>query len=1508
MKTKKSKRLLAAFLAAIMVLTTFAAMPFSSYAAEHSAEDLKTLIEQYETRIESSTRYTNLANSYEAWYDAYLTYFLVTAGTESAEAVDEAYTNLQTQMNAMQAWTPAQATASQAADGSYTKSGLTGGDVMSNVLYAYGVGENAPHNNVETGAWYNTITRTGVQYGDAVLMYDGINEVGFPISHYQARIRTTGDSRTRSLNPTSSDFELRHDWHGYGTSAGYQSNTQYTFSYIENTGGGSESTGSEGDPYRYSNTLYWAGDSSTFGSNYFLQYSGQEWRAWDNRDNSGTFTNNANIYVINYAAVIDAVNNLPSNICQYPYSQAIAYMRAIDTATSINPQSYFTGGDIATEVQSCSGAISSAIFSVNSARRALGTTIDMSSYIELARNYAAYTPIASGNNENGYYTPGSYTPFKNNYDSVTTMINALAAKTQRFGNTAASTNTQLVAAYNDLVPAEQYIDDSELQSYFQQYYNLTQSYYTAETYSAVTEKINAALVYYNDSSYTSGIILKDNDEDRATYNTILTDVKNAMAGLRISHDATLAIGGVPMSYNMAVEYSQSLDSGRYANYSEVMDSVAAATALMTALDQHQFTTQDEIIAEYREVLTNIAVAFGSLELAFTAIEDGTVVSQTIGSTNGYSADNVRSYLSDAITNITYFKTTSGTSSYTTEYDLTFDNQWYEWTAYRGAQYHALGFGAYGQDTISNSNGTMSVRWKEGGAPLENADGGAYNYHTALMKTPDTQTETQYRVHVFGGQNGQKILGETTVTVGDLGIRSVSFTTPDIYEFFFVETNETLGTTLTRSRTNTDVKQTVTIIDMSDLIELVNQASSVMASYQNNAFNCITPDLWSAFTNALTAAQANMSYTEMSNDQIVAELQTRYNNLETAMGDLQENTAEGSHNLIEQADSTHATCTTAGDTHYICSVCGHEIRNHEDALGHKYVYTANNNGTDHTVTCERCDDYSEIVACTDGDGNLYCDVCGQALYTPADFREFNAARAELETLLAASANGSMKFKSAALSATNDAIAGIGYYNTTEQEQLLVADTMQGDIDNQTQMISTAVEALRNDETDESVYEANQYKVSTLNADAYDVTAVQSAVQGINVETPVEVNGKDYTGYDYDNYNYALGTALNENRYEYYICVYDVNYNTYWLVNNGDGTYEYTEANGDTPESGFHYGDTITLENPSSADEICRWATVAYTDNSADDVSYGTPKYQTTASSYTFNVRGNMDIYTTAAASADDALNEIRFILAYDGVSTGQVLDIQYASNGMVMINSLMPDIQHNIPFHSFSQYLYEDGTAVPQNNRLTVNGDMNVLVNYETLTPDSYTVNLYSETDDATPVYSTYPTYNEKVTLSNPGAVAYVNADNGKVLCYGSEYTFYAYESMNVKAVTSIDEQKAYVDVIKAPIVDETGKVYIFGTFALPKGTTIKSYGIVMNAGDANDTDLSLADLNKNRYIFNLSSSSYTCEGQNGNQFGISFTSSSGFPRASYVAYAIYEGADGNEYYVYSDVITQASIY
>ena len=1506
MKTKKSKRLLAAFLAAIMVLTTFAAMPFSSFAAEHSAEDLKNLLDQYETRIESGTPYTNLASSYEAWYNGYVTYFLVTAGVRTADEIDTAYKNLETQFNAMQVWTPYKATASQAADGSYTSLGLVDGDQMSNVLYAYGVGSSSAYAEIDLrdSDTLQTYTRAGVQYGTTVLLYDGVGSMGFPVSMFTARRTGTGTSGTRSMRPVTSPFALVKNWHGFSNTPGYQISTQSYVGYNDNSDVLYNTNASNNSPDRYSNTLYWTGDSSTFGDEYVLHYPTQDWMTYNEERTSGTFTMTSDIYVINYKAVIDAVNSIPNDLCDYSYSLVSTYLRAVEKALAINPQSYIKGSDIAAEVESCTKAISSAVSDVESARKALTTKVNMDSYIQLANNYAAYTPIINNNNQDGYYSATSYTIFERNYNNATSTINNIANKTYRFSD-ATSTNTNLVNAYNGLVTSGDYIKDTELQACFQQYYSLTQGYYKAETYSALTDKINAALKYYNNGSYTSGITLRETEEDIEIYNTILNDVKTAMAGLRLSHDAVVPVLGTQLSYNSAMAYAQGIDGYKFSNYTDVMDKVAEATRTMTSLDKTDFTDQATVISKYTELITNIANALLELKTAFTGLADGTVVNQTTGTTNGYTADNVKTYLSGQITNITYFKTVSGNSSYVTEYDISVNNHWSSWFSDRGVQFHSIGFGAFSQDTVDYGNGKMSVRWKEGGASIEGNSGAYSSYHALLMKPTSSVSSGNDYVNIPAATDGTRILGETTVSVGDLGISSVSFTTPDLVEYFGVNAGGWDGFQ-TRTRTNSDVKQTVTVIDISDLVELVSQAADIVAKYQNNAFNCYTSGTWNPFSDALAAAQADLNYSSMTNEAIVSEVKNRYNTLQTAMSNLQENTSLEAHNFIEQSDSHHATCEADGNLHYVCSVCGYDYQSKETALDHDIHYTPNNDGATHTETCSR-GDVNEIVACEDSDGNMYCDSCGQALYEQANWTQFNAAKAEMEELLAAAEDNSMKFTSAALEDANFNIAEIRFYNYTAQEQTTVPDTQQEAVNQQTQRVVSAVEALRNGQTDESVYEANLYKVSTLNADAYNVSVVQNAVQGINVETPVEVNGKIYTGYDYDNYNTILGNVLSENWYEYYICVYDINYNMYWLINNGDGTYKYSEANADMPETGFHYGETITLENPSSADEICRWATVAYTDNSSDYEMGGTPKYQTTAASYTFSVRGNMDIYTTAAAAEDDSLNEIRFVLAYDGVSTGNVLDVQYAPNGVSMINSMFVNIQHNIPFHKFSSYLYEDGSQVLQNNRLNVNGDMIVLVNYETTSQDSFTVNLYNENGED-PIYSTYPLYNEKVVLSDDNAVAYINADNGKVLCYGSEYTFYAYQDVNVKAVTSIDEQTASVDVIKAPIVDGNGKVYIFGNFALPEGATIKSYGIVLNAGDQNDTDLSLADLNKGSYIYNLTSSNYTCQGQNGNQFGISFSSSSMYPKASYVAYAIYEGADGNEYYAYSDVITQASIY
>lgn len=1501
MKTKKSKRLLAAFLAAIMVLTTFAAMPFSSFAAEHSAEDLKNLLDQYETRIESGTPYTNLASSYEAWYNGYVTYFLVTAGVRTADEIDTAYKNLETQFNAMQVWTPYKATASQAADGSYTSLGLVDGDQMSNVLYAYGVGSSSAYAEIDLrdSDTLQTYTRAGVQYGTTVLLYDGVGSMGFPVSMFTARRTGTGTSGTRSMRPVTSPFALVKNWHGFSNTPGYQISTQSYVGYIDNSDVLSNTNASNNSPDRYSNTLYWTGDSSTFGDEYVLHYPTQDWMTYNEERTSGTFTMTSDIYVINYKAVIDAVNSIPNDLCDYSYSLVSTYLRAVEKALAINPQSYIKGSDIAAEVESCTKAISSAVSDVESARKALTTKVNMDSYIQLANNYAAYTPIINNNNQDGYYSANSYIIFERNYNNATSTINYIANKTYRFSD-ATSTNTNLVNAYNGLVTSGDYIKDTELQACFQQYYSLTQGYYKAETYSALTDKINAALKYYNNGSYTSGITLRETEEDIEIYNTILNDVKTAMAGLRLSHDAVVPVLGTQLSYNSAMAYAQGIDGYKFSNYTDVMDKVAEATRTMTSLDKTEFTDQATVISKYTELITNIANALLELKTAFTGLTDGTVVSQTTGTTNGYTADNVKTYLSGQITNITYFKTVSGNSSYVTEYDISVNNHWSSWASSRGVQFHSLGFGAFSQDTVDYGNGKMSVRWKEGGASIEGNSGAYSSYHALLMKPTSSVSSGNDYVNIPAASDGTRILGETTVSVGDLGISSVSFTTPDLVEYFGVNAGGWDGFQ-TRTRTNSDVKQTVTVIDISDLVELVSQAADIVAKYQNNAFNCYTSGTWNPFSDALAAAQADLNYSSMTNEAIVSEVKNRYDTLQTAMSNLQENTSLEAHNFIEQPDSHHATCEADGNLHYVCSVCGYDYQSKETALGHDIHYTPNNDGATHTETCSR-GDVNEIVACEDSDGNMYCDSCGQALYEQANWTQFNAAKAEMEELLAAAEDNSMKFTSAALEDANFNIAEIRFYNYTAQEQATVPDTQQEAVNQQTQRIVSAVEALRNGQTDESVYEANLYKVSTLNADAYNVLAVQSAVQGINVETPVEVNGKIYTAYDYDNYNSALGTALTENWIPYTILVCDIDNNEYWVVDDGDGTFSLTSDEASATE--FHYGDTVTLENPVNSGEKCAWVTYVYTDNLQPDVNN---KYQYFDTNYTFTVRGNTEVYTSAGSTSQEDLRKVTFYLSLDGVATDKILDVQYATDG-TRLKATSLNTYYNLPFYEVGTfYNRDDMTSLGSGSRaqITVNGNMNILVDFNSVSPADYAITLVDENGDQIDVQ--HAAYNELVTLAADNAVAYVNNANGKVLCYGSEYSFYACRDITVKALTSIDNQTASVDLAD-PIVDsDAGKVYLVGSFALPEDATIQSYGFVLDRLDPTNDDLSLAEINSANQIFNLSASKYTNEDQNGNQFTVSFNTDISYPNATIVAYAIYVDKAGNEYYTYSDVAINAVI-
>lgn len=1498
MKTKKTKRLFAALLSLVMVISTFAAMPFSSYASDYTLDNLKTLMDQYESKMSTGTYYNNTLAAYKAWYDAKVVYVGVKAGKTADTAIDTAYTNLSNAITNLTAFTPKKGTAVPKI-GSSTTTIPT--DKYANVLYSNG--SSATDYSVSAEAKTGKVLVYGcvgyIYYPETTLLYDGT------APHFAAISGYMNANKRYNVNPchmaiTTSGLELKANWTGYTEGFTWPSSTSKSIGYTTNDYSTADVQMDNTSAKRsYGNTIYYTATPTTT----LTTFSSTDWHYAIKRDSKSTTMNNpTKVYVVNYKSLIDAVKGVGGvDVTKYPYSSMVNLFTAMDGATSFDPNTYFTSSNNAS---GCASAIDTHVSNITTAKNALSsaTAPNYASYVSYAEHYAAYKNLADGNNSNGYYTTESFGTFKTAHNQAGTDLDAIINKSAYMTNIS-SADTALTNAYKNLVAAESYINDTELQTYLTQYYQLTQSYYTASSYNALTEKVNAALVYYNDGSYTAGITLKDNEADTAIYNRILNDVKAATAALDISRDAVVAVDGELTSYNTLINQAKAVDGSKYSNYSAVMEKVGEASVAIVNLENSNFTSEAEMIATYTAVLKTANDALDSLALAFTALEDGTIVSTTYGTTGGFTQDKVKVYLNNAITQRTYFKTTTGTSSYVTEYDITVDNTWYDLIAgNKGAQFHGLAFTQAGNALYKTNDGKMTLLWKEGGAAKSSTFNTAtYTYHTALMKSPSNYTAGQDYIDIVKDTKNQKILGETTVTpntatpAAGSEIFSVSWTTPDLYEFFYINDK------VKEVSANTDCKQTVTVIDISRLIAKVNEAVGIVNACESNAFNCYTAATWSAFTTALLEAQANLAYTSMTNADIVTACQARYNNLVSAINGLTKNTADGAHNLVEQADSVHATCTVDGTLHYICSVCGYDTTKPDPATGHDMsVYTPNNDGLTHTISCTKGDN-SVVEKCTAGADNR-CTVCGQTLYTPADWTVYNNAKAEMQAALQASVDGTAKYSVAALQQANTDIAALSFYNYDAAQQAAFPDTRQSEINAQAAEVSAAAEALRNGIADSSVYDANASKASTLNADAYNVANVQSAVSGISVTQTVSVNGSDYTGYDYDNYNTAFATALTENWIPYTVTVSDFDGNSFYLTET-DGVFGYTADEASATQ--FHYGDYVTAKNPNDETAACDWRVFVYTDNNPNGSKN---KYMLNDTDYIFNVRGNTEIETTAAATADSANKQVKFILLLDGVNTGKVLDVQYTSGTLRFANCNLPD---NIPYYAKSEIysLAADGTKTAyaftgKNAKITPTENTVVYVDYASTSPASYSITLVDENGDTLKTVSAV--FNEYVTLTASGAASYINNENGKTLCFGSEYSFYACRDITVKALSTA-ASTASADVIATPVLDN-GKVYIVGSFALPEGCTIQSFGIVFDALASKPDNLSLADVSKDNYIFNLSASKYTCGGQRGNQFTVSFNQNSGvYPVGNYVAYAIYTDANGITQYVYSDVVVRANL-
>ncbi len=1436
--------------------------------------------------------YTNLLSAYETYHDARQYADFALAGLNDGSLLTQKTSQLTAATNGLKLLAEPTYT-SAAVDGSYTSDQLSAyGDTMSHVLYTEGVGGDSFWTE-----WSQTIgsglawrLHVGLQYGAAVLLYDGINEPALPINCVYGRPSggTTTRTRLRMMVLESPDFELKATWHGSQANVpGYQEASQRVSYQRGVTDPAANEISSANTNAYLSNTLYFTGVMDT--SEYVRKQDTMAYYFENNRDanSSGTFTT-APIYIINYAAykaiVDDAAEMLstnPINTLNSEYARQL--LGAVDQLTSVNfNQGY--GNDVtlsgqSTDWSSLDSVVNSVQTSIETAKRGLDNAsgvVNANVMFDLSGVVGAQSKIYNKGNAvvDGYgtkmYTDDSWSKFASAYEDAKDAVSRIQSDGYTLDQTAIDTliDNLLEAVkgltYNEAIKVADTSKFDEVRLFVS---TLTSTYYTEETYQnlATVVEEQTKVVYPNGVENLPVEDLLQNYVDNAA-----ALVWQAIAGLRLDTSTLQEL----------LRQANEVDSDKYL-VGELQTVIGEARVYIESQPDKNFPAdpynylgvEATQYQEYVELVEKLRVALSNLSLAFSAIEDGTSFNEVHGITDGSSVNDHGVFLNDAIVSKTYFKTEAGYKKYTTPYTVSLWN-----TADKGVQMHGLGFGGYGYDTQTYNDGgggayyqdRMSVEWLDTGTAVLRGDRSddsipsSLTMHQALLKqplsagqpnafTPDKDfvnlpANTPKNAPVtIDGQTHVEVYDLTTGGTVDSGATKIigykEFAVNGLYEVFYRYTSswgsETGHEDLT---TNTGCTQTITVIDIHLLMDRIKEADQILVDANNNQLGCYTEQTWNNFVTALAAAKENMDYENEdlypTSQSIVDECQSRYDKLGTAMNGLIKDTDPTHHEFTYEGDGLNApTCEDRGRGR--CTICGYEGAT--EALGHSYVYTPAGDGAHHIITCSRCELTPSQDDCSDLHGDNMCDVCFGNIYTMADWSGFNEVKDEITGLFEEGCTyDSLLEAKAKLEAEGEEFS---FYPYDDAQQKSISDDFQDRIDQQAQALEGVKEGLV--PADSSVYDALTQTLGVLNADAYNVDEVKSAAAGANPEKTIEILGQEYTGYDYDDASTKIQSALSTNQYGYHVYVVDAYDNVYYLKQDGStysaGSLDTDDYSGVAPEDAglFHYGDVVTLKNPDNEGTPVKWSMTATAKSSGMESSR---KYIGQEAEAQVSVRGEMRVDTCAI----DNPNEQGFYkLTFRDSRNNSIIFVDYVDSSVQFEDDYGPFLD-NVPFYTVTSYQRADTMA--NVTKFNPKKDTDIIVNYEPTTEvaDMFTINFYDVNSESP--QTTKHAYNDKVTLQSDTAVAFKDKDSGKVLYYGSTYTFFACQNIDIEAVSTVDKQN-YVSIVQ-PFTTGT-KAYFIGSFALKDGCNVKGYGFVVDTL-SEKSNLTLADVSSENFCYNMS--------------------------------------------------------
>lgn len=673
MKKRLPKKILAAFLAAMMVVTSvpfsaitaFAANGYVDVATDAKVQAVETAMKNFQSVLAEDKSYSNVGPAYAAYVacqqglDAYI------YGGES-NALDGLADELNTAVSAITEFTGIKANTGKYRQVQVYANDDTGFDEATylkdgyqNVLWLETGITTDNNDGKQSKEDYSSLT---LYYPSATLLYDGETTPATSVmaiasgegswtwgasDRYISAITLEnakdGINISRNWRGGSSNLDFNWSWYWNGNKYNLSNNTTTAGNVYQIRKGGTVAVYKNYQQY-FSNFMEYTGDP---GNKYIDSFvptfkghigSKNEFAANINDPASPTVPGSTTINVVNYKIVKDAIkaagNKMKSkDLSTYSMGGLYTYFAAMDDATSFDPNTFFTStNDTSGYIKAASGKVQA----INAA--SIDVTNNTKANYQVLRDAMgslARSTYAEGNENNKYYTADSWKTFKDAYEASQTFMAKVNDDTFTNADSVYKSNDEakvyadaLNAAYAGLKTSVAKVDTSELVALIQQFESYNSNVFTEATYNAALTAVNKIKTDVWGSVENYGVPTyapNDDEAGRAKVATAIEEYNAAFAALRISPDAVVLTASGSYSLNQAIDLEKNIkEPTDYSNYATFATALNEAKLAKDNLATTPMTDYDTQYDAYVAAIDTLVKAYNGLKYSFTKIPDGTV--------------------------------------------------------------------------------------------------------------------------------------------------------------------------------------------------------------------------------------------------------------------------------------------------------------------------------------------------------------------------------------------------------------------------------------------------------------------------------------------------------------------------------------------------------------------------------------------------------------------------------------------------------------------------------------------------------------------------------------------------------------------------------------------------------------------------------------------------------------------------------------------------------------------